>query len=39
VLPDSDEAICRVYSEGMDMEIAEDLTTMYVNKVNNFKKQ
>ncbi|MDD2496871.1 MAG: mannose-1-phosphate guanyltransferase, partial [Desulfitobacteriaceae bacterium] len=39
VLPDSDEAVCRVYSEGMDMEIAEDLTTMYVNKVNNFKKQ
>lgn len=38
VLPDSEEPVCRIYSEGASMEVAEELTTMYADKVTNFKK-
>lgn len=38
VIPDSDEPICRVFSEGANMEIAEELTAMYADKINGFKK-
>ncbi len=34
VLPDPDEPKCRVFSEGSTMEIAESLTDMYINKIN-----
>lgn len=34
VLPDPDEPVCRVFSEGSTMEIAESLTDMYINKIN-----
>jgi len=37
VLPDSDEPICRIFSEGSTMEMAEELTAFYVDKINNFK--
>lgn len=33
VLPDADEPLCRVYSEGFNQEIAESLTEMYVDKI------
>lgn len=34
VLPDPDEPVCRVFSEGSTMEIAESLTDMYVKRIN-----
>lgn len=34
VLPDPDKPVCRVFSEGTSMEIAEELTDMYVDKIN-----
>ncbi len=34
VLPDPDEPVCRVFSEGSTMEVAESLTDMYINKIN-----
>lgn len=34
VLPDVEEPLCRVYSEGTSMEIAEELTAMYIDKIN-----
>ncbi|MCL6639130.1 MAG: mannose-1-phosphate guanyltransferase [Firmicutes bacterium] len=34
VLPDPDEPLCRVFSEGSTMEIAESLTEFYVNKIS-----
>ncbi|MFX4262020.1 sugar phosphate nucleotidyltransferase [Pelotomaculum propionicicum] len=34
VLPDPDEPVCRVFSEGSTMEIAEELTDMYIKKIN-----
>ena len=34
VLPDPDEPVCRVFSEGSTMEIAESLTDMYIKKIN-----
>jgi len=34
VLPDPEKPVCRVFSEGMSMEIAESLTEMYVSKIN-----
>ncbi|MDA8235487.1 MAG: sugar phosphate nucleotidyltransferase [Clostridia bacterium] len=37
VLPDSEEPLCRVYGEGYDMEMAEALTEMYVNKINEIQ--
>jgi len=38
ILPDSDEPVCRIFSEGTSMEAAEELTAMYADKVNDFKK-
>lgn len=34
VLPDPDEPLCRVFSEGSTMEIAESLTDMYIKKIH-----
>ncbi|MTI80110.1 MAG: nucleotidyltransferase [Firmicutes bacterium] len=34
VLPDPEEPVCRVYSEGSSMEIAEELTDLYIDKIN-----
>lgn len=34
VLPDPDEPVCRVFSEGSTMEIAEELTAFYINKIS-----
>ncbi len=39
ILPDSDEPVCRIFSEGTSMEAAEELTAMYADKVNSFKKE
>jgi len=33
VLPDPDRPVCRVFSEGSTMEIAESLTDMYIKKI------
>lgn len=35
VLPDSDEPVCTVYSEGISPEFAESLSDMYVDKIRN----
>ncbi|WP_066637086.1 mannose-1-phosphate guanyltransferase [Desulfolucanica intricata] len=35
VLPDPEEPVCRVFSEGTSMEIAESLTDMYINKISS----
>ncbi|MHB8171940.1 MAG: sugar phosphate nucleotidyltransferase [Thermincolia bacterium] len=37
VLPDSEEPLCRVYGEGCDMEMAEALADMYVNKISKIQ--
>lgn len=34
VLPDPDEPVCRVFSEGSTMEIAQELTDLYIKKIN-----
>lgn len=34
VLPDPDEPVCRVFSEGSTMEIAESLTDFYIDKIS-----
>jgi len=34
VLPDPEKPVCRVYSEAASMEVAEELTDMYVDKIN-----
>lgn len=34
VLPDPEEPVCRVFSEGVSMEIAESLTDFYIDKIN-----
>ncbi|ACA59552.1 mannose-1-phosphate guanyltransferase [Candidatus Desulforudis audaxviator] len=34
VLPDPEKPVCRVYSEAASMEVAEELTNMYVDKIN-----
>jgi len=34
VLPDPDKPVCRVFSEGCTMEIAESLTDFYINKIS-----
>lgn len=34
VLPDPEEPVCRVFSEGASMEIAESLTDFYVERIN-----
>jgi len=33
VLPDPEEPVCRIYSEGASMEIAESLADFYVDKI------
>lgn len=35
VLPDADEPVCTVYSEGVSAEIAESLSEMYVDKIKH----
>ncbi|MGE5329567.1 MAG: sugar phosphate nucleotidyltransferase [Deltaproteobacteria bacterium] len=35
VLPDSDEPVCTVYSEGISPELAESLSNIYVDKIRN----
>ncbi|MFA7468676.1 MAG: sugar phosphate nucleotidyltransferase [Desulfotomaculaceae bacterium] len=35
VLPDPEKPLCRVFSEGVNMEVAESLTEMYVQKIND----
>lgn len=35
VLPDPEEPVCRIYSEGATMEIAESLADFYVDKISN----
>ena len=39
ILPDSDEPVCRVYSEGVSEEYAEELTDFYERKINEIKSQ
>jgi len=34
VLPDPEEPVCRVFSEGSSMEIAESLADFYIDKIN-----
>lgn len=33
VLPDPDEPVCRIFSEGVSMEAAEELTSFYMDKI------
>lgn len=35
VLPDADEPVCTVYTEGVSEEIAESLSEMYIDKIKN----
>ena len=35
VLPDADEPVCTIYTEGASVEIAEELSNMYVEKIQN----
>jgi mannose-1-phosphate guanylyltransferase/phosphomannomutase len=35
VLPDPDKPVCRVFGEGASMEIAEELTQMYADKIHH----
>lgn len=39
ILPDPDEPICRVFSEGVSEEYAEELTDFYERKINEIKSQ
>ncbi len=39
ILPDSDEPVCRIYSEGISEEYAEELTDFYESKINEIKSQ
>jgi mannose-1-phosphate guanylyltransferase/phosphomannomutase len=34
VLPDPEKPVCRVYGEAASMEVAEEITDMYVDKIN-----
>lgn len=34
VLPDPEEPLCRVFTEGISMEVAEELTDFYTHKIN-----
>lgn len=34
VLPDPEEPVCRVFTEGASMEIAQSLTEFYIDKIN-----
>ena len=33
VLPDADEPVCTIYTEGVSAEVAESLSEMYVDKI------
>jgi len=35
VLPDPEEPVCRVFSEGISMEVAESLSNFYIDKINS----
>ncbi|MCF8009952.1 MAG: NTP transferase domain-containing protein [Clostridiales bacterium] len=35
VLPDPEEPVCRIFSEGVNMEVAESLAEFYSNKIND----
>lgn len=35
ILPDPEEPLCRVFSEGASMEIAESLSDFYIDKIND----
>lgn len=35
VLPDPEEPVCRVFSEGVSMEAAESLSDFYIDKINS----
>lgn len=35
VLPDADEPVCTVYTEGVSAEVAQSLSDMYVDKIKN----
>ena len=35
VLPDADEPVCTIYTEGVSAEVAESLSDMYVDKIRN----
>lgn len=39
ILPDSEEAVCRIYSEGMSEEYAEELTRFYEEKIKWAREQ
>lgn len=39
ILPDPEEPICRVFSEGASMEIAESLTDFYTQKIKEMLKE
>ena len=39
ILPDSEEAVCRIYSEGVSEEYAEELTRFYEEKIKWAKEQ
>ncbi|MEW6726203.1 MAG: mannose-1-phosphate guanyltransferase [Bacillota bacterium] len=38
VLPDPEQPLCKVFSEGVSMEVAESLTEMYIGKINQIIK-
>ena len=39
ILPDPEEPVCRVFSEGASMEIAESLTDFYTQKIEQMLKE
>lgn len=39
VLPDAEEPVCRVFSEGFSQEIADSLTDMYADKIKEIVQQ
>lgn len=39
ILPDTDEPVCRVYSEGHSEEFAEELAVFYENKIKEIQSQ
>ena len=38
VLPDNENAVCKVYSEGKNMEVAEELAGIYLDKVKRYSE-
>ena len=39
ILPDSEDPVCRVYSEGIDEEYAEELAVFYENKIQAIQEE